>query len=354
MIEVRLRPATLADVRRMVDIEIAAAKLFPTEVLPEAVGRTGSQEEIREGIASGLAWVAEAEQSLVVGFLVAKTIGTSMHIVEMDVLPSHGRQGIGGQLLEQAIAQCKVMGLREATLTTFLGVPWNAPFYTQHGFKVASGVSHFPHLDQALQREAARGLKERVAMYRNAAQPGAQADLQRSLGCMLRRMIDYPALSFFCEHHAEEFAQAARQSKALHRPWVHPPTDTATAAELARKRQGPADFGFLVRDCDSMRIAGYVEITNIVRGPFQSGYLGYYVFKDFERRGFMTWALRSVIRHAWKELRLHRLEANIQPENTASIALVRTVGFQREGYSPRYLKVAGRWRDHERWAILVA
>ena len=175
MIEVRLRPATLADVRRMVDIEIAAAKLFPTEVLPEAVGLTGSQEEIREGIASGLAWVAEAEQSLVVGFLVAKTIGTSMHIVEMDVLPSHGRQGIGGQLLEQAIAQCKVMGLREATLTTFLGVPWNAPFYTQHGFKVVSGVSHYPHLDQALQREAARGLKERVAMYRNAAQPLAQA-----------------------------------------------------------------------------------------------------------------------------------------------------------------------------------
>ena len=169
MIEARLRPATFADVRRMVDIEIAAARLFPTAVLPEAVGRTGSPEEIREGIESGLAWVAEAEQNLVVGFVVAKTIGTSMHIVEMDVLPSHGRQGIGGQLLEQAIAQCKVMGLRETTLTTFLGVPWNAPFYAQHGFKVVGSVSHYPHLGQALQREATRGLRERVAMCRNAA-----------------------------------------------------------------------------------------------------------------------------------------------------------------------------------------
>ena len=169
MIEVDLRPATVADVRCMVDIEIAAATLFPTAVLPEAVGRTGSLEEIREGIASGLAWVAEAAQNLVVGFLLAKTIGTSLHIVEMDVLPSHGRQGIGGLLLEHAVAQCKVMGLCETTLTTFSGVPWNAPFYTRRGFKVVGSTNHFPHLDLALQREATRGLKERVAMYRNAA-----------------------------------------------------------------------------------------------------------------------------------------------------------------------------------------
>jgi len=51
-------------------------------------------------------------------------------------------------------------------------------------------------------------------------------------------------------------------------------------------------------------------------------------------------------------LRLHRLEANIQPENVASIALARTCGFNKEGYSPAYLKIGGRWRDHERWAIV--
>ena len=169
MTEVHLRLATFADVRRMADIEIAAATLFPTAVRPIAFGRTGSLEEIREGIASRLAWVAQVEQGLVAGFLVAKTIGTSMHIVEMDVLPSHGRRGIGGQLLAQVVAQCKVMGLREITLTTFLGVPWNAPFYVRHGFKVVGIISHYPHLGQALQREAAHGLKERVAMYRNAA-----------------------------------------------------------------------------------------------------------------------------------------------------------------------------------------
>jgi ribosomal-protein-alanine N-acetyltransferase len=115
--------------------------------------------------------------------------------------------------------------------------------------------------------------------------------------------------------------------------------------------KGPSDFGFLVRNRETGEIAGYIEITNIVRGPFQSAYLGFYVFKGFERQGYMKRALRTIVQRAWKALRLHRLEANIQPANAASIALVRSLGFQKEGYSPRYLKIGGRWRDHERWAI---
>lgn len=153
----------------MVDIEVASARLFPAAVLPEAVGQAGSLEEIREGIASGMAWVAHAEQNLMVGFLVAKSMGAAMHIVEMDVLPSHGRSGIGGLLLGHAVGQCKAMGLREVTLTTFSHVPWNAPFYRKHGFHVVGNVGHYPHLGEALRREAARGLKERVAMHRIAA-----------------------------------------------------------------------------------------------------------------------------------------------------------------------------------------
>jgi [ribosomal protein S5]-alanine N-acetyltransferase len=59
-----------------------------------------------------------------------------------------------------------------------------------------------------------------------------------------------------------------------------------------------------------------------------------------------------VLRHSFKSLMRHRVEANVQPENTASIALVRLGGLPARGYSPHYLKIAGRWRDHERWAIL--
>ena len=77
------------------------------------------------------------------------------------------------------------------------------------------------------------------------------------------------------------------------------------------------------------------------------------MFKGYERRGYMKWALGVMIKRAWKELKLHRLEANIQPGNAASIALVKSLGFLKEGYSPAYLKIGGRWRGHERWAILA-
>jgi ribosomal-protein-alanine N-acetyltransferase len=162
-----------------------------------------------------------------------------------------------------------------------------------------------------------------------------------------------PALSYFHDIHAKEFALAASKSKSLHRAWVHPPTTKQEAKDLANRRQGPNDYGYLIRDYETGKIAGYIEITNIVRGQFQSAYLGYYMFKGFERLGYMKWALQTIIsQKAWKELKLHRLEANIQVGNAASIALVEFLGFQQEGYSPKYLKIGGRWRDHVRWAIL--
>ena len=162
-----------------------------------------------------------------------------------------------------------------------------------------------------------------------------------------------PAISHFSERHAEEFAAAARRSRTLHGRWVSPPTEASKAADLAARRSGPADFGFVIQEYDTTEIAGFIEITSIVRGPFQSGYLGYYMFSGFERRGYMRRALQTIIKRAWRVHKLHRLEANIQPENAASIALVKSLGFRQEGYSPKYLKIHGRWRDHERWAILA-
>jgi ribosomal-protein-alanine N-acetyltransferase len=66
----------------------------------------------------------------------------------------------------------------------------------------------------------------------------------------------------------------------------------------------------------------------------------------------MKQAVMQTIHHAFKKLKLHRLEANIQPDNKASIALIRSCGFKQEGYSPKFLKKGGQWRDHERWALL--
>jgi len=91
----------------------------------------------------------------------------------------------------------------------------------------------------------------------------------------------------------------------------------------------------------------------VVRGSFCSGYLGYYALAPYQGRGYVREGLKAVIRMAFGEYALHRLEANIQPDNVRSIGPVRAVGFRREGYSPTYPKVGGRWRDHERWALTV-
>ena len=100
-------------------------------------------------------------------------------------------------------------------------------------------------------------------------------------------------------------------------------------------------------------IAGVVTMGHIVLGHLRSAYLGYYVFAPYARQGVMTEGVDLAVRHAFVVIGLHRLEANVQPDNVASIALVERLGFRREGYSERYLMVAGRWRDHVRYAILA-
>ena len=148
-----------------------------------------------------------------------------------------------------------------------------------------------------------------------------------------------------------EFLQAVRASRVLHRPWISAPASTAQYRAYLKKMAQPANHAYLVCRRDTGAIIGVINLTNVILGPFRSGYLGYYAFAAQARHGFMREGLRAVTRHAFGTLKLHRLEANVQPDNLASLALVRACGFRQEGYSPRYLKIGGRWRDHERWAI---
>jgi ribosomal-protein-alanine N-acetyltransferase len=150
-----------------------------------------------------------------------------------------------------------------------------------------------------------------------------------------------------------EFISAAAASKRLHAGWVHPPMDRRAFRDRVRRMQPPINYAFSIRRQGSGALAGYADVTNVVRGGFLSAYLSYYAFEGHQRQGLMTEGLRKVIRFAFHELGLHRLEANIQPGNVASLALAKACGFIQEGYSPRYLKIGGRWRDHERWALLA-
>ena len=149
----------------------------------------------------------------------------------------------------------------------------------------------------------------------------------------------------------EEFLRAVRRSRKLHRNLVTPPSTPERYRSLvkASRRARRADF-FVALEATG-ELVGVINIEGITRGYFHSATLGYYGFMPFNGKGLMREGLVAVIRHAFRRLKLHRLEANIQPSNERSIALVRGLGFKREGYSPRYLKVSGRWRDHERWLV---
>jgi ribosomal-protein-alanine N-acetyltransferase len=151
----------------------------------------------------------------------------------------------------------------------------------------------------------------------------------------------------------EEFVALMQASRAFHRPWASAPTNAerfgSYLADAAR-----TDFeAMLVCRREDDAVIGFFNLSHITRGALQSAYLGYAVGKQFARQGYMREALELVLRRAFLELGLHRIEANIQPGNRASIALARGSGFSREGFSRRCLKIGGRWRDHERWAIIV-
>jgi ribosomal-protein-alanine N-acetyltransferase len=150
-----------------------------------------------------------------------------------------------------------------------------------------------------------------------------------------------------------EFVALNRASVRLHRGLVSPPVE-AQQFEAWLKRSRRKDIAcFLICRVEDGAIVGAVVLSQIVRfSSFRSAYLGYYVGEPYSGKGYMTEAIQLMLRYAFEHLRLHRLEANIQPENAASIALVRRAGFRCEGYSRRYVKISGRWRDHERWAIL--
>ena len=151
----------------------------------------------------------------------------------------------------------------------------------------------------------------------------------------------------------EEFLTRVGASRALHRPWVQPPQDATAFDAWLEGAQSLSSERRLVIVRAQDAIGGYFGLSQIFHGPFRNAYLGYHAFVPYAGQGYMHDGLRLMLRHAFGALGLHRLEANIQPGNAASIGLVRGAGFRLEGFSPRYLKIGGRWRDHERWALLA-
>jgi [ribosomal protein S5]-alanine N-acetyltransferase len=150
-----------------------------------------------------------------------------------------------------------------------------------------------------------------------------------------------------------EFLDAVDRSRRLHGQWVAPPASAPAYRKYLARARRPGQRGYFIVRRDTNALAGVVNVSEIVRGNFQSAYLGYYAFTPHAAQGFMREGLALVLDAAFARLKLHRLEANIQPANTNSVRLVQALGFRLEGLSPRYLKIANTWRDHERWALLA-
>lgn len=154
----------------------------------------------------------------------------------------------------------------------------------------------------------------------------------------------------------DEYLALRRRSAAFLKRWEPAPPRGKRAAKLfaewLRSSQSPRHVKLLICRREDGTILGAINLNEIIRGPAQSAFLGYWIGAAHARQGYMTEALQLALRHGFGTLKLHRVEANILPVNRPSIALVRRAGFRREGYSPRYLKIAGRWADHERWALL--
>ena len=149
----------------------------------------------------------------------------------------------------------------------------------------------------------------------------------------------------------DAFVAAAVRSRELHHPWTTAPdTDEAFDAYVERSER-ERESCLLVTRNDDDALVGVYNVSEIVRGSFQNAYLGYYAFVPHAGRGSMRAAMPLVFEHAFEQLGLHRLQANVQPDNTASRVLLEATGWRKEGFAARYLHIDGDWRDHVIYAI---
>lgn len=154
-----------------------------------------------------------------------------------------------------------------------------------------------------------------------------------------------------CEADGDELIAANMAARDWHAPYVALFTDAEGFEGWLGRASEPVNRAFVARTVRGGELVAVFNVTQIVMGNFCSAYLGYHGYPDTAGRGLVGEALDLVLAEAFEGIGLHRLEANIQPGNARSVALVRRAGFRQEGFSPRYLMIDGAWRDHERWAI---
>jgi GNAT superfamily N-acetyltransferase len=168
-----IRLARHDEVERLPDIERRASSLFAghqaaTGLIDTQVHSVSSLTALELANQDGRLWVAVDAQGAAVGFAFVTDLGLFAHLEELDVLPEHGRKGLGSALLEAVCEWAFTRGYSAVTLSTFRDVPWNAPFYARRGFAVVDAEDQPPELVSVVARERKQGLRTdlRVIMQR--------------------------------------------------------------------------------------------------------------------------------------------------------------------------------------------
>ena len=150
---------------------------------------------------------------------------------------------------------------------------------------------------------------------------------------------------------ASAFVTLAKQSLSFHRKWIKLPADLDAFKRYLSTFDGQSAFCFVV--CDGDLIVGSVSLTDIEHEPYQRARVGYSIFEQYAKMGYMTFGLKHVICFAFEDLGLHRLEADIQSDNEPSKRLIEKLDFKCEGLSRKFIRINNKWIDHERWVLML-
>lgn len=159
----------------------------------------------------------------------------------------------------------------------------------------------------------------------------------------------------------EAWAKLRAASRRRTEPWEPSWTEDELTRTAYRGRMRRYDLDwkegrgapfFVIRKRGNL-LVGACNLNNIKRGVMQSADIGYWIGTPYIRQGYARQAIRRVLAFAFNELKLNRIEAAVQPDNTISRKLLEEIGFQHEGLARRFLYIAGEWRDHDKLALLA-
>lgn len=117
-----------------------------------------------------------------------------------------------------------------------------------------------------------------------------------------------------------------------------------------RENEREHSFGIFLKD--NGKLIGTINLFSIIRGPLQKCMIGYSLDKQYNGKGYTTEAVSLLVEFAFSELKLHRIEAGVKPDNIGSMRVLEKAGFQKEGIERKGVKINGQWEDHQIFAII--